>query len=70
MRVLDPYFNENFDSDYSRLRSIAREILAQQGSLQEIVQLVGKESLSEDQKIIMDIADMIIDDFLAQNVIF
>ena len=35
--------------------------------MQEIVQLVGKESLSEDQKVVMDIADMIVDDFLYQN---
>jgi len=67
MRVLEPYFNTNFDSDYSRLRNVARDILAQQDSLQEIVQLVGKESLSEDQKVVLEIADIIIDDFLAQN---
>ena len=28
---------------------------------------MGKESLSEDQKVIMDMADMIIEDFLYQN---
>lgn len=67
MRVLDPYFNENFDEAYSRLKNRAKEILALQDSLQEIVQLVGKESLSEDQKVIIDVADLIIEDFLAQN---
>jgi len=67
MRVLDPYFNENFDSSYSRLKNRAKEILALQDNLQEIVQLVGKESLSEDQKVIIDVADIIIEDFLAQN---
>ena len=67
MRVLDPFFNENFDSSYSRLKNRAKEILALQDNLQEIVQLVGKESLSEDQKVIIDIADIIIEDFLAQN---
>jgi V-type H+-transporting ATPase subunit A len=45
----------------------AKEILAQQDNLQEIVQLVGKESLSEDQKVVMDIAEMIVEDFLYQN---
>jgi V-type H+-transporting ATPase subunit A len=45
----------------------AKEILALQDNLQEIVQLVGKESLSEDQKVVLEIADIIIDDFLAQN---
>ena len=67
MRVLDPYFNENFDPLYSKLKNRAKEILALQDNLQEIVQLVGKESLSEDQKVIIDIADIIIEDFLAQN---
>lgn len=67
MRVLDPYFNANYDSQYSSLKNKAKEILAQQDSLQEIVQLVGKESLSEDQKVILDIAELIIEDFLAQN---
>ena len=33
----------------------------------EIVQLVGKESLSEDQKVIMEVAKLIREDFLAQN---
>ena len=34
---------------------------------QEIVQLIGKESLSEDQKVIMEVAKLIREDFLAQN---
>jgi vacuolar-type H+-ATPase catalytic subunit A/Vma1 len=38
-----------------------------QDNLQEIVQLVGRESLSEDQKVVIDVADIIIEDFLAQN---
>ena len=53
MRVLEPYFNENFDETYSHLKNKAKDILTQQDTLSEIVQLVGKESLSEDQKVIM-----------------
>ena len=67
MRVLEPFFNQNYDESYTRLKNRAKEILAQQDNLQEIVQLVGKESLSEDQKVIMDLADIIIEDFLYQN---
>ena len=67
MRVLEPFFNSNFDENYSRLKNRAKDILAQQDSLQEIVQLVGKESLSEDQKVVLDIAEMIVEDFLYQN---
>lgn len=67
MRVLEPFFNKNNDESYSRLKNVAKEILAMQDSLQEIVQLVGKESLSEDQKVIMDMAEIIVEDFLYQN---
>ena len=67
MRVLDPFFNDNYDPAYSRLKNRAKEILAMQDNLQEIVQLVGRESLSEDQKVVIDVADIIIEDFLAQN---
>lgn len=66
-RVLDPYFNEHFDPSYGRLKNVTKDIVAQRDNLQEIVQLVGKESLSEDQKLVLDIADIIIEDFYAQN---
>jgi V-type H+-transporting ATPase subunit A len=45
----------------------AKEVLAQQDALQEIVQLVGRESLSEDQKVVLDVADIIVSDFLYQS---
>merc|ERR1711879_718778 len=51
MQVLEPFFNEQ-DGDYSRLRKAAQLILQQENDLSEIVQLVGKDSLSEDQKLI------------------
>jgi V-type H+-transporting ATPase subunit A len=66
MQVLEPYFN-NMDDQYSTLRETAMNILQQEDNLQEIVQLVGKESLSEDQKVIMEVAKLIREDFLAQN---
>jgi V-type H+-transporting ATPase subunit A len=66
MQVLEPYFN-NMDDQYSMLRETAMNILQQEDNLQEIVQLVGKESLSEDQKVIMEVAKLIREDFLAQN---
>jgi len=66
MQVLEPYFN-NMDERYGYLRNQARTILQQEDNLSEIVQLVGKESLSEDQKVIMEVAKLIREDFLAQN---
>lgn len=66
MQVLEPYFN-NMDPRYSYLRNQAQNILQQEDNLSEIVQLVGKESLSEDQKVVMEVAKLIREDFLAQN---
>jgi len=66
MNVLEPYFN-SLDPRYSYLRNQGRTILQQEDNLSEIVQLVGKESLSEDQKVIMEVAKLIREDFLAQN---
>jgi len=66
MQVLEGYFN-GLDDKYSYLRKQARTILQQEDNLSEIVQLVGKESLSEDQKVVMEVAKLIREDFLAQN---
>lgn len=66
MRVLEPFFNK-IDPDYSALRTKCQEILQKEDNLTEIVQLVGKESLSEDQKVIMEIAKIIREDYLQQN---
>jgi len=66
IQVLEPFFN-NIDSRYGYLRNQARNILQLEDNLSEIVQLVGKESLSEDQKVVMEVAKLIREDFLAQN---
>jgi len=66
MRVLEPYFN-GIDSQYSALRDKCRLILQEETNLSEIVQLVGKDSLSEDQKLALEVAKIIREDFLQQN---
>lgn len=47
-----------------RLKTKFREILQDEDDLTEIVQLVGKDSLSEDQKATLEIAKVIREDFL------
>merc|ERR1712087_418713 len=44
-----------------------KDILQKEDDLQEIVQLVGKDSLSEDQKCTLEVAKIIREDFLQQN---
>lgn len=66
IRVLEPYF-ETFDPEYGMLQQRVKEILQTEDDLQEIVQLVGKDSLSEDQKCTLEVAKIVREDFLQQN---
>jgi len=66
VRILEPYF-ERFDPEYGFLQQKFKEILQKEDDLQEIVQLVGKDSLSEDQKCTLEVAKIIREDFLQQN---
>merc|ERR1712139_151777 len=66
IRILEPYF-ETFDPEYGFLQQRMKEILQTEDDLQEIVQLVGKDSLSEDQKCTLEVAKIIREDFLQQN---
>merc|ERR1712110_90083 len=66
IRILEPYF-ERYDPEYSMLQQKMKEILQKEDDLQEIVQLVGKDSLSEDQKCTLEVAKIIREDFLQQN---
>jgi len=66
VRVLEEYFGK-YDPEYGTLQQSMRQILQQEDDLQEIVQLVGKDSLSEDQKCTLEVAKIIREDFLQQN---
>merc|ERR1712050_555158 len=49
------------------LQQKMKDILQKEDDLQEIVQLVGKDSLSGDQKCTLEVARIIREDFLQQN---
>lgn len=58
---------EKYDSEFVQIRQCIAEILQMETDLMEIVQLVGKDSLSEDQKLALECAKIIREDFLQQN---
>lgn len=64
--VLDKYY-EKHNPDFPRLRDQIRELLSKSEDLDQVVQLVGKAALGDSDKIILDIASMLKDDFLQQN---
>jgi len=66
MKALEPYY-EGFDSDFTNIRTKAKEILQAEEDLSEIVQLVGKSALAETDKITLEVAKLLKDDFLQQN---
>jgi len=65
-RVLGDYYSKA-EPEFMVLRESLKRILQQEDELTEIVQLVGKDSLSEDQKAILRTASIIKDEFLQQN---
>ena len=65
-RVLSEYYNQR-DPDFMRYKDAFKNILQEENDLIEIVQLVGKDSLGEDQKATLEVAKLIKDEFLQQN---
>nr|AJA32522.1 vacuolar ATP synthase catalytic subunit A [Nosema pernyi] len=63
---LKPYYEE-VDESFIKNRTKCKEILQMDDDLSEIVQLVGKNALSETEKLILDISKLIKEDFLQQN---
>ncbi|XVE89291.1 hypothetical protein DITRI_Ditri19aG0190800 [Diplodiscus trichospermus] len=60
-------FYEKFDPDFISIRTKAREVLQREDDLNEIVQLVGKDALAETDKITLETAKLLREDYLAQN---
>ena len=62
-----PWYDENLGQEFLRNRDWALAMLQEESSLNEIVQLVGKDSLSAGDQITLELARMIREDFLQQN---
>jgi V-type H+-transporting ATPase subunit A len=54
-RVLGEYYDKH-EKEFMTLRESIKKILQQEDELTEIVQLVGKDSLSEDQKAVLKVS--------------
>ncbi|TSD15296.1 ATP synthase subunit A [Haloglomus irregulare] len=64
---LDPWFTENVDEDWPSRRQWAVDTLDEEDELQEIVQLVGKDALPEDQQLTLEVARYLREAYLQQN---
>ena len=64
---LNEWFDENVDADWEKQRSAAMRILQEEASLDEIVRLVGMDALSQEDRLTMETAKAIREDYLHQN---
>ena len=64
---LDPWWRENVDEEYPEVRQWAVDVLDEESELQEIVQLVGKDALPDDQQLTLEVARYIREGWLQQN---
>lgn len=64
---VDGWMNKNVDVEFSTNRVKAMALLQEESSLQEIVRLVGRDSLSETDQLKLEAAKSIREDFLQQN---
>jgi len=65
--VLDRWANENVNERWAANRRRAMAILQRESELQELVRLVGVESLSPAERLLMEVARMLREDFLHQS---
>ena len=65
--MLEPWYTEQFGESYMKNREKAMHILQEESELQEIVRLVGQDALSPADRLTMETAKMIREDFLQQN---
>ncbi len=64
---VDEWADRNVDPHFSQQRTLAMRLLQTEAELQEIVQLVGVDSLSHSDRLILETARSIREDFLHQN---
>ena len=64
---LAPWYTRNVSADFNELRAFAIRILQEEAELEEIVRLVGADSLSYQDRLTLETAKSIREDFLHQN---
>ena len=64
---IDEWLSENAGREFAPMRDQAMSVLQKEESLQEIVRLVGEESLSDQDRQVLDTAKMLREDLLQQQ---
>ena len=64
---LDAYWDEKFDDECSGLRVEGMSLLEEEDQLREVVRLVGIDALSKEERMVLETAKSLREDFLHQN---
>lgn len=64
---MDKFIDSNVDEDFSTRRKRAMSLLQQESGLLEVVRLVGRDALSDDDKLKLNVTKSIREDYLQQN---
>ena len=64
---LEDWYKDNINSEWSTLRTEAMAILQEESSLNEIVRLVGIDALSDHDRVLMETAKSLREDYLQQD---
>ncbi|MHA1410066.1 MAG: V-type ATP synthase subunit A [Candidatus Odinarchaeia archaeon] len=67
LESLQDYYNKNLNPSWNSLREQAMALLEKEEALTEIVQLVGPDALPESERVILEAARMIREDYLQQS---
>ncbi|MBS3897364.1 MAG: V-type ATP synthase subunit A [Dethiobacter sp.] len=65
--TFDEFYRNNLGSEWVDLRGEAMRILQEEAELEEIVRLVGVDALSQKERLVLETAKSIREDFLHQN---
>ncbi len=66
-KQLNGWYKKNVADDFPQLKAWAMQTLQKESELQEVVQMVGSDSLPDEQKITLEVAKMIREIYLQQN---
>ncbi|MCL1876092.1 MAG: V-type ATP synthase subunit A, partial [Synergistaceae bacterium] len=64
---MDEFWNAKFDDEWSGLRIEAMTLLEEEDKLKEVVRLVGIDSLSREERMVLETTKSIREDYLHQN---
>lgn len=67
LEKISPWMDENVASDWTELRTRAMSLLQEEANLEEIVRLVGIDALSEKDRLKLEVAKSLREDYLQQN---